>query len=244
MANYKLIIQYEGAKYSGWQKQGNTDNTIQSKIENVLGLMLKEEIEIHGAGRTDAGVHARGQVASFKTSAKVTSKEIVSYLNEYLPKDIKVLHCEKVDDRFHARLNAKGKHYQYVVYTGEKVDVFGRRTVAHMPGDYDIDKMNQAIKELVGTKDFKAYCDNKHMKKSTVRTIESITITKKGNYLLFDFLGDGFLYHMVRLLTGSLLLVGENKLEISQLKKELEAGYLDNRNLVQAAGLMLVEVFY
>ena len=118
MTNFKLTVQYDGTRFSGWQKQGNTDNTIQGKIENILSKMTGEEIEIHGSGRTDAGVHAIRQIANFKTNATLSELEVRDSLNKYLPLDIRILDAEKTDNRFHARLNAKGKHYRYTIEAG------------------------------------------------------------------------------------------------------------------------------
>ena len=128
--NYKLTIQYDGSRYDGWQRQGNTDNTIQGKLEGVLSRLAEEPIEIQGAGRTDAGVHAEGQVASVKLPGTLPAAEVMAYLNQYLPDDIAVVAAEVADDRFHARLNAVGKVYRYSIRMGACPDVFRRKTKA------------------------------------------------------------------------------------------------------------------
>lgn len=245
MSNFCIILQYDGTKYSGWQKQGNTSNTIQGKIEDVLSKMIGCPTELHGAGRTDAGVHAKGQVANFKCNTEMSCEEICTYLNKYLPLDIRVISCEGVDERFHARLSAVGKHYRYQIDTGEKADVFERRYLAHLPKKYDVEAMRQAAQVLVGEHDFKSFCDNRHMKKSTVRRIDSIVIEEKENRLSIDFVGNGFLYHMVRIMTGTLLEVGEGKRKTEDIQRILDAKKRDAAGfLVPAQGLFLMEVFY
>lgn len=211
MTNYGIKLQYDGTRYSGWQKQGNTDNTIQGKLEAVLSKMTETKIEVHGSGRTDAGVHAMAQVANFKCDTTNSMDEIMKYLNEYLPLDIRVTSIWEAAPRFHARLNASKKHYRYILDTNENQDVFTRKLVTHMPGDYDLDAMEEAAKILCGEHDFKSFCENKHMKKPTKRTIYDINITEKDGVLTFDFTGNGFLYHMVRVLTGTLIEVGLHK---------------------------------
>lgn len=146
MTNFKLTIQYDGTRFSGWQKQGNTDNTIQGKIENILSKMTGEEIEIHGSGRTDAGVHAIKQIANFKTNATLSELDVRDSLNKYLPLDIRILDAEKTDNRFHARLNAKGKRYRYTIDNGEVANVFERKYMTRLTENYDI----EAMKKLPG----------------------------------------------------------------------------------------------
>lgn len=245
MKNYQMILQYDGTRYSGWQKQGNTSNTIQGKLENVLSKMTDSEVEIHGSGRTDAGVHALAQVANFKCNTEKNCEQIQDYLNEYLPLDIRVLSMKEAAPRFHARLNASCKHYRYVINTNPVADVFSRKYVTHLPRHYDMDTMKAAASRLLGEHDFKSFCENKHMKKSTVRTIESITFSLENGILSIDFIGNGFLYHMVRILVGTLLEIGEGKRPpeeidtILQAKSRPAAGFT-----APPQGLYLVEVFY
>lgn len=243
--NYKLIIQYDGSRYDGWQKQGNTDNTIQGKIEAVLSRMTGETIEIHGAGRTDAGVHAVGQVANFHIEKKFQVEEILEYTNQYLPDDIAVISVEKVQERFHARLNATGKVYQYTVRNSIVPNVFARKQEYQIVEDLDIEAMKKASQYFVGTHDFKSFCSNKRYKKSTERTIYDISITREGTQIQFTWHGNGFLYNMVRILTGTLLEVGMGKRRAEEMQKIL-AG--KNRELAgmtaPAQGLCLVKVEY
>ncbi len=266
MKNYKITIQYEGTRFQGWQRQTSTDNTIQGKIEAILSKMCGVPVEINGAGRTDAGVHAKGQIANFKINTDKSSTEIMDYLNLYLPEDIAVIAIEEVDDRFHARLNAKGKHYQYRLRIVRTNDVFSRRTVCaytDIPkagstdkvlvtdGEtvsavtrLDVDAMRKAAKLLIGKHDFKAFTSNHRTKKSTVRTID-IEIKETPEEIILDYTGDGFLYHMVRILTGTLIEVGEGKRTPESMEDILQSEERANAGvLVPAKGLTLVEVYY
>lgn len=245
MNNYRMIIQYDGSRYSGWQKQGNTQNTIQGKIEQVLLKMTGSPIEIHGSGRTDAGVHAQKQVANFKVDINKTPEEIKNYLNEYLPLDIRVFSVEAAAPRFHARLNAVQKHYRYIVNTNTVCDVFLRKYCYHSPKQYNLSDMKKAASYLTGEWDFKSFCDNRRMKKSTVRKIDSIIITECDGIITLDYLGNGFLYHMVRILTGTLLEVGEGKKSPEEIPGILQACQRDAAGyLAPPQGLLLVEVKY
>lgn len=243
--NYKMILQYDGTKLNGWQKQGNTDNTIQGKLEAILEKMYGEFIEVHGSGRTDAGVHALGQVANFHAPAKFTEDEIKKFLNEYLSKDIRVLEVSNADDRFHARLSAKGKTYEYRIDNGEIANVFSRKHTMREENPLDLEAMRKAAVSFLGTHDFKSFCANKKMKKSTVRTITSITIEEKDGIISIRYTGNGFLYNMVRILTGTLIEVGrgmrspEDMKGILQAKDRGAAGFT-----APAQGLFLVEVIY
>lgn len=206
--NYKLILQYDGSRYDGWQRQGNTDNTVQGKLEAVLSRMAGCPVEVHGAGRTDAGVHAEGQVASVRLPGSRPAGEVMAELNRYLPEDIAVLSAEEADGRFHARLNATGKVYRYRLRLGSVPDVFRRKYCWRIEAAPDLAAMEQAAARLVGTHDFRSFCSNKRYKKSTVRTVYSIELEQRGTEVDLIFRGDGFLYHMVRILTGTLLEVG------------------------------------
>ena len=201
MRNIRLRLQYEGTRYQGWQKQTSTDNTIQGKMETLLTKMCGEPIEISASGRTDAGVHARGQVANFHTESAMSVEEILEYCNRYLPEDIAVLSVEKVPDKFHSRLNAVQKTYLYRIEMGPKKDVFERKYCYGLGKQLSADRMKEAAACVLGEHDFKSFCGNKKMKKSTVRTISDITIEKEGTKLLIRYTGNGFLYHMVRILT-------------------------------------------
>ena len=245
--NIKLVLEYDGSRYDGWQKQGNTDNTIQGKLEAILGKWTGEETEIHGSGRTDAGVHARGQVANFHIDGKIcrSGKEAREYLNRYLPEDIRVLAAEEMPERFHSRLNAVRKTYSYTVETAERKSVFDRKYVYGLGETLNMEAMQKAAAELIGEHDFKSFCSNKKMKKSTVRRLDSIEIRKEGSKVVFVYTGNGFLYNMVRILTGTLLEVGLGKRKPEDMKRILEA--LDREAAGMTAppeGLFLERVEY
>lgn len=251
--NYKLTLQYDGTKLNGWQKQGNTDNTIQGKLEAILERMYGQYVEIHGSGRTDAGVHALGQVANFHAPVddaagkmKVYStEEIKAMLNEYLSKDIRVLSVELVDERFHARLTAKAKAYEYRIDNGEIADVFQRKFVMREEEPLDLEVMREAASCLVGTHDFKTFCANKKMKKSTVRTIYSIDIEEKDGIVSIRYNGNGFLYNMVRILTGTLIEVGRGKRKPEEMQGILDAMERGAAGFTAPSqGLYLVKVEY
>ena len=243
--NYKLVLQYDGTKLNGWQKQGNTDNTIQGKLEAILEKMYGQYVEIHGSGRTDAGVHALGQVANFHAPEKFSPEEMKASLNEYLSKDIRVLKVETADDRFHARLTAKAKTYEYRIDNGEVADVFQRKYVMREENSLDLDAMRAAAGYLVGTHDFKTFCANKKMKKSTMRTIYSIDIEEKNGIVSIKYRGNGFLYNMVRILTGTLIEVGRGMRKPEEMKRAIEAQDRGSAGFTAPAqGLYLVEVEY
>lgn len=245
MRNFRIVLQYEGTKYQGWQKQESTDNTIQGKLENILTKMAGYPVEVHGAGRTDAGVHAMGQVAHFKLDTDKTEGQILLYLNQYLPEDIAVVSIKEAGERFHARLNAIGKFYRYRIVNSEIPHVFERRYVHVVEKSLDIERMKQAAQILVGTHDFKAFTSTKRGKKSTVRTIESIEIAKYGDEIVLNYKGDGFLYHMVRILSGTLIEVGLKERSVESVQEALDS--LDRKNagiLAPAKGLTLMEVLY
>ena len=226
MANFCLIIQYDGSRYNGWQRQGNTQNTIQEKLENILEYLYGEPVELNGSGRTDAGVHALRQVANYRVPrilSRYSCQEIRDYFNEYLPQDIRVLSVEKAPERFHARLSAQSKIYEYRIDLGEVSNIFERKYLYRIEEPLNLDKMQMAAELLKGTHDFKSFCANKHMKKSTVRTIYDITFEIENGILSIRYHGDGFLYNMVRILTGTLIEVGIGKKKVSDIPDILES---------------------
>lgn len=248
MPTYCLTLQYDGSRYNGWQKQGNTSNTIQEKLETLLNRLYGQPIELAGSGRTDAGVHALGQTASFRVPTSIdrySCEELCRLLNQYLPEDIRALSCAQKDERFHARLLASRKIYEYRIDTGQTADVFSRRYALHLPEPLDLNAMKQAAEELTGTHDFLSFCSNKRMKKSSVRTIYSIDFLTEGKFLIIRYCGNGFLYHMVRILTGTLLEVGlgqrspQDMPRILKSKDRTQAGYT-----APPHGLFLVSVSY
>lgn len=245
MRNIKMILQYEGTRYQGWQKQESTANTIQSKLEAVLGKMCGEKIEVKGSGRTDAGVHAYGQTANFLTESDKDLAEMMDYVNQYLPEDIAVIAMEEAELRFHSRLHAKGKVYRYRVLNSSVPHVFDRKYTYCVPESLDVEAMRQAADQFIGTHDFKAFTSTRRGKKSTVRTITSISIDRDGEEVVFTYMGNGFLYHMVRILTGTILDVGLAKKRPEEMKEILESRERQNAGpLVPAQGLALMKVDY
>lgn len=248
MANFCLIIQYDGTRYNGWQRQGNTQNTIQEKLESILEYMYGEPVELNGSGRTDAGVHALRQVANYRVPrilSRYSCQEIRDYFNAYLPQDIRVLSAEQVPERFHARLSAESKLYEYRIDCGAVSNIFERKYLYRIDEPLNLEKMQAAAELLKGTHDFRSFCSNKHMKKSTVRTIYDITFEIENGILYIRYHGDGFLYNMVRILTGTLIEVGLGDLLPSQIPSILES--LDRSAAgftAPAQGLFLVDVFY
>ncbi len=273
MKNIKMIIAYDGARYNGWQKQGNTINTIQSKLENTISKLLDTEVELAASGRTDAGVNATGQVANFHVDEKVLrdfyykEKRILNGMyvcedesehvelkiinvfkyavNVYLPSDIRIISVSYAPDRFHSRLNAKAKHYSYHIDNKPVADIFGRRYLMRIDKTLDIVSMKKAAGYMLGEHDFAGFCSNKKMKKSSVRTIYSIEITDNDGIIIIDYVGNGFLYNMVRILTGTLIEVGKGEREPEDIIRIFEtndrsmAGFL-----APAKGLFLEKVSY
>lgn len=245
MRNFKLVLTYDGTRYKGWQRLGNTDNTIQGKLESVVSRMLSAPTEVIGSGRTDAGVHALGQVANFHGETEMSCGEILRYLREYLPEDIGVLSVEEVGERFHSRLSAKGKTYQYRIWNGESPCVFERRYLWKIQEALDLPAMEKAAEYFLGTHDFLAFCSNKHFKKSSVRTIRRLEITRQGEELLLTVNGDGFLYNMVRIIVGTLVEVGLARRPWDDVPRILESGRRANAGaMAPACGLYLLEVEY
>ena len=243
--NYKMILSYDGTRFYGWEHQPTTDMTIQGKMESVLSLMVQSEVEVIGCGRTDAGVHAQNMVCNAHFDTQMNTDEIRDYLNRYLPDDICVKEVRIASDRFHSRYNAIGKTYCYTCYIGDVKPVFNRKYVYVLDQKPDIQEMKKAAEYLIGTHDFASFCSNPRMKKSTVRKVDRIDIQKKGDLLTFTFHGSGFLQHMVRILTGTLLEVGFGKRTPESISDLIDA---KDRKLAgftaPAKGLCMMQVDY
>lgn len=222
MRNIKMTIEYDGTRYQGWQRLGNTDKTIQGKIENIIKQLTGETIEIVGSGRTDAGTHALNQVANFKTNYTGYLTEMLEFFHKYLPQDIVVKKVEEVPERFHARYNARGKTYSYYLWNDPIPSAFERHYSYHYPETLNLDAMQKAAALLCGTHDFAGFSALKKTKKSTVRTIEEIRIEREGHKLHFTFTGNGFLHKMVRILVGTLVEIGTGKMKIDQINTIFE----------------------
>lgn len=243
--NYKMTLSYDGTRFYGWEHQPTTDMTIQGKMESVLSLMVQSEVEVIGCGRTDAGVHAKNMVCNAHFDTQLNTDEIRDYLNRYLSDDICVKEVRIASDRFHSRYNAIGKTYCYTCYIGDVKPVFNRKYVYVLDQKPDIQEMKKAAEYLIGTHDFASFCSNPRMKKSTVRKVDRIEIQKRGDLLTLTFHGSGFLQHMVRILTGTLLEVGfgkrtaESVLELIDAKDRKLAGFT-----APAKGLCMMQVDY
>ena len=245
MYNYKLTIQYDGTRYRGWQVQGNTDLTIQGKLEGVLSRLTGQLVEVHGSGRTDAGVHALGQVANVKLPHPVEPSELLGELNRYLPADIGVIAAEPAPERFHARLNARSKTYRYRIWNSAIPNVLERSYLYVLPEPLDVAAMERAAADLVGTHDFRSFCGLKRFKKSTVRTITDISITQDGAEVRLEFTGNGFLMRVVRILAGTLVEVGLGQREADSMPAVLAAQDRAAAGpALPAQGLALVRVEY
>lgn len=244
MRNIRLDLCYDGTRYRGWQRLSGVENTLQGKLEGVLSRILGEPIEVSASGRTDAGVHARGQVANFHCQSSMPCQEILFQLRRYLPEDIGVYSCKDVSPRFHARLNAKEKTYCYRIWNSDSPCVFDRRYVIVLPEALDLEAMRDAAAHLEGEHDFSAFCANPKMKKSTVRFIRSLNIERLDQEVRITVTGNGFLHGMVRILVGTLVEVGQGKRKAEQICALFGAKRSEAGPLMPPQGLCLQEVFY
>ncbi len=244
MRNIKLIIEYDGTNFSGWQIQKDK-RTIEEELETALAKILKEEVKVIGSGRTDAGVHAMGQVANFKTDKTIKPEELLYALNTMLPYDIVILNVEDVDESFNARISAKAKHYRYVINNAKFPSALNANREYHYKYFLDTEAMQLAANDLKGKHDFKAFMAAGSTVKDTEREIYDIQVARLGNRVIIDVVGNGFLYNMVRIIAGTLIDVGSGKLDICVIKNMIETG---DRNLggrtVAPEGLFLVNVTY
>lgn len=260
--NYKMIISYDGTRYRGWEHQPGTEWTIQGKLETVLNKMLEGEascdsavspslppspVEVIGAGRTDAGVHARAMTANVVLNTTKSPEQIQEYMNSYLPDDISVNELKEASPRFHSRYNALGKTYRYTLWysSTKSKPLFDRRYVTVLEQQPDLDRMKQAASYLCGTHDFRSFCKNPRMKKSTVRCVDTIRLETSGHYIRIYFHGNGFLQGMVRIITGTLLECGYGRLEPDDMLQILNAR--DRKQAGPTAppcGLCLMKVDY
>lgn len=247
MRNIKLVMEYDGSRYDGWQKQpGNPKSiTIQDKVESVLTKMENEPVNLIGAARTEAGVHAYGQIANFTTNTDMKLYEIKHYLNRFLPRDIAVLEVAEVPERFHSSFNAKAFRYVYKISMGEVPSVFERKYNYYSFHKLDILKMKNAAKYLIGEHDFKAFSDNRRMKKSTIRVINAIDIYSDVNEITITIEADDFWPNMARIIAGTLIEMGEGKMEPDYMLEILESKDRDKAGATaEAKGLFLQEIIY
>lgn len=245
MRNIKLTIEFDGTRYKGWQKQKEVA-TVQGTIEKAIKKITKEEeIELHGSSRTDAGVHAKGMVASFLTKSRVPAEKFREAINTKLPDDIAIIKSEEVDENFHARFSSKGKMYSYTIVNRVEKVALMRNYSYQVKDELDLQKMKEACKYIVGKHDFNAFKSAGSTVKTSIRTVHKIDIIKKDDIIKIYVSGDGFLYNMVRIIVGTLLEVGKNKIKPEDVKSILDSK--DRRNAgpcVPPNGLVLEKVFY
>lgn len=244
MRNIKIVIEYDGSNYHGWQVQENA-KTVQGEILKAIKKITGEEVNLIGAGRTDAGVHALGQVANFKTGCKIPVDRIHKALNSTLPKDIVVKKSEEVDLDFHARFCAKGKEYVYTIYNSEVPSALWRNFSFHYPFSLNIEEMRRACEYFLGTHDFRAFMATGSNVKETVRSITRLDIVKKAEFIFIIISADGFLYNMVRIIAGTLLDVGIGKKSPKDIPEIIKAGDRSLAGLtLPPHGLCLKKVYY
>lgn len=245
MRNIKMTIEYDGTRYRGWQKQKDTDQTIQYKLENVLSKMTGEDIQVIGCGRTDTGVHAANYIANFRTNSDLSTEMMLGYLYEFLPEDILVKSMKDTSERFHARYNVKSKTYVYTINNNKFGSVFNRKYACHVEKKLDLEAMRNGAEPLLGTHDFQSFTSLKPNTKPTLRTINYINIDEVDGIIKIEVNGNGFLLNMVRIIAGTLIEVGKGTLKshdverILNEKKRSEAG-----PIAQAKGLCLKELNY
>ena len=244
MRNIRLTIEYDGTAYAGWQLQPNGP-TIQQVMEEALANLLHESVRLHGSGRTDAGVHARGMVACFATEKAIPLRAFSDGLNSLLPPDIAVREAVEVSPDFHPRYAAKGKLYRYTIHSGGRRSPLSRLYAWHLRGELDLDAMRLAANWMEGEHDFAALRGAGCAAKTTVRRIDCITVEKNGDMVTIDVKGSGFLKHMVRNMVGTLVEVGQGRRAADSITAMLAAGERGGAGITAPArGLCLMEVYY
>lgn len=252
MNNIKLVIEYDGTNYAGWQQQ-KKEKTVQETLKKAIENVVNEKITLYGSGRTDAGAHALGQVANFKTKSNIPTSKLIQAINFYLPNDIIVKSARKVSGEFHSQYSTKSKTYRYTILNNNTGSAINRNFCYYYSGDLNIEKMQKASKALVGRHDFNAFksksdnaCPtNSFRRASNIRTIKKLEIKKKGKHLLFTIEADGFLYKMVRSIVGTLLEVGKGKMTITEFKRVSRSGIRSLTGATAPAkGLCLLKVKY
>lgn len=244
MPRLKLLIAYDGTSFRGWQSQ-KSDDAVQDIIERALRSICKKPVRLHGSGRTDAGVHALGQVAHADVELSLTSIQWTRAINALLPEEIRVLRARYVTESFHARFSAAGKEYRYELWTGEILPPHLCRTVCHYPWPIDLEILKKALSVFVGTHDFAAFSARGTPMPDTSRTIYDITVRSKGPLVRITYKGNGFLYKMVRMLTAAALRVASEREPLSGIREKLQHPHKTRSQHVAAAnGLTLVRVLY
>lgn len=244
MRNFKITLQYDGTDYHGWQVQSN-GRTIQGELTRVVSLLDGRHVTVHGAGRTDAGVHALGQVANFLLERSFNAIELRDAINGNLDRDIRVIDAETVADSFNSRFEAKLKTYQYRIWVGDVVSPFAYRYVYHHRGALDVDGMRRAARSLLGRHDFSAFTSSGSPIEDRVRTISQLDVREDGQTVTLVARADGFLRYMVRSIAGTLIEVGRGRRESASLERVLASRDRANAGpTAPAAGLTLMQVDY
>ena len=245
MRNIKLTIEYDGKDFNGWQKQPNKLN-IQGTIEQAIKSITGEDVELNASGRTDAGVHALGQVANFKTNSQIPIEKFAIAINSRLKKSIVIKKAEEVDERFHSRLNCKRKTYRYIINNSPYGTAIYRYLETHIPQKLNVEKMKKAVKYFIGEHDFKAFKASGTSSKSSIRTIYKAEVLKMPNNRIYiELTGNGFLYNMVRIIAGTLVDVGTGKIKPEDITKIINEGKRENAGkTLPPYGLFLVKVEY
>lgn len=245
MRNIKVVIEYDGTNYHGFQRQTENLPTIQQILEQTLEQLAKQPVSINGAGRTDAGVHARGQVINFRTDCGIPVEKIPLAMNRLLPKDIVVLAAAEADEAFHAQFRAKRKIYRYHIYNSQVPSAFDRLYSYHVPQKLNLDEMREAAGYIIGEHDFSAFKAAGAKTKTSVRTVYRLDIEELSPHIYLTVEGNGFLYNMVRIITGTLLYVGKGKLTPDDVRRFVETGKREEAGpTVPPQGLSLMEVKY
>lgn len=242
MQNYKIVIEYDGTSFNGWQNQPGVNNTIQGYLERSLNTLLKEDISLNGAGRTDAGVHALNQTANFKSTKNITPDKFLKSLNAILPYEITVKEICKVPDDFHARFSAKAREYEYRISLKRKS--IGKDYFHYLKYNIDLKKIDKAIEIFTGEKSFKSLCKNKVANHDFKCILTELSYRYEDDLLLFTIRSNRFLHSMVRALTGALVDIGRNKLSITEVKKKFKKGEIINATYLPAKGLFLKKIYY
>lgn len=244
MRNIKLVIEYDGSNYSGWQSQDNSVG-IQEILEEAIRKTTGETVKLIGSGRTDAKVHAKGQVANFFTNSKIPGDRFLYALNINLPYDVQIMESEEVGLDFHSRFSARKKRYRYIIYNGKILRPLYRNLSYHVSRTLDIEEMQKAVDYFIGEKDFKSFMGRKSIVHTSVREIYSIEIVKNGEFIEIIFEGKSFLKNMIRIMVGTLVFVGLGRIKSKDVQKIIEG---KKRSLAGPTappqGLYLEKVYY
>lgn len=243
MRNIKITIEYDGFNYKGWQKQP-TEISIQEIIEDAIFKITRDKVKLEASGRTDKGVHAFGQTASFFTNSDIVEFKLMKGLNSVLPEDISIKKVEEVNSEFHARYHAKGKSYKYIIYNSQVRSPIYRNNAYHVPYKLDMNKFRQNVNMLIGTHDFTSFTSIKEGTDNKIRTIYNIDIEQKDDIIELTFKGSGFLYNMIRIIVGTLVDVARGRIK-SNIKEIIDAKNRKRAGITAPShALYLMEVYY